>query len=302
MPTYFNRESREEVRHEDVLDDTAEPHLDDRFAGRNAEGRSEPPSDRESRHSRERFHPDGPGSDRERHRTGERADMDNYRQGFMSPDNEKELYGTETMRRRSHDRVDDNRARMDRREGRFLDEGTEGERHPERLMRGHGPPDSYDQYGTTKVHIHGPSARHPVDEHYPDNLDRFPDRPHHQHLDPSSAVSKTSRSRRKLDTMLRNDSLSSDPSDCVRPPPPKPHKHKKGKKQRQASLSSSEDEIQTTPECTSCDEPEIESESVSEKGNGKCCHPTIYTTHHCLSTRQHLIPILNITASLINSN
>ncbi len=36
--------------------------------------------------------------------------------------------------------------------------------------------------------------------------------------------------------------------------------------QRQASLSSSDEEIQTTPECTSCDEPEIESESVSEKG------------------------------------
>ena len=61
-------------------------------------------------------------------------------------------------------------------------------------------------------------------------------------------------------------SLSSDPSDCVRPPPPKPHKHKKGKRFRQASLSSSDDEIVTTPECTSCDEPEIESESVSEKG------------------------------------
>ncbi len=53
-----------------------------------------------------------------------------------------------------------------------------------------------------------------------------------QHLDPSSAATggKSTRSRRKLDPMFRNDSLSSDPSDCVRPPPPKPHKHKKGKK------------------------------------------------------------------------
>ncbi len=57
-----------------------------------------------------------------------------------------------------------------------------------------------------------------------------------QHLDPSSAVTKSSRSRRKLDSMFRNDSLSSDPSDCVRPPPPKPHKHKKGKKVRSSSF------------------------------------------------------------------
>lgn len=84
------------------------------------------------------------------------------------------------------------------------------------------------------------------------------------HLDPSSAVKSTSRNRRKLETMPRNDSLSSDPSDCVRPPPPKPHKHRK--KQRHTSLSSSDDEIRSTPECTSCDDQEIESESVSEKG------------------------------------
>ncbi|XP_052764130.1 regulating synaptic membrane exocytosis protein 2-like [Mya arenaria] len=66
--------------------------------------------------------------------------------------------------------------------------------------------------------------------------------------------------------MFRNDSLSSDPSDCVRPPPPKPHKHKRGKKQRQHSVSSSDEEIRSTPECSSCEEQDIESESVSEKG------------------------------------
>ncbi|WAR16283.1 RIMS2-like protein, partial [Mya arenaria] len=88
-----------------------------------------------------------------------------------------------------------------------------------------------------------------------------------QHLDPNSAVAKTSRSnRKKLETMFRNDSLSSDPSDCVRPPPPKPHKHKRGKKQRQHSVSSSDEEIRSTPECSSCEEQDIESESVSEKG------------------------------------
>ncbi|CAH1774588.1 unnamed protein product [Owenia fusiformis] len=99
------------------------------------------------------------------------------------------------------------------------------------------------------------------------DLDSVPDSVRRQHLDPSSAVnpSNATKTRRKVD-MLRNDSLSSDPSDCVRPPPPKPHKHKKGKtKLRQLSFSSSEDEIQSTPDCTSCEDQEIESESVSEK-------------------------------------
>nr|XP_028708650.1 regulating synaptic membrane exocytosis protein 2 isoform X11 [Macaca mulatta] len=87
------------------------------------------------------------------------------------------------------------------------------------------------------------------------------------HLDPSSAVRKTK--REKMETMLRNDSLSSDQSESVRPPPPKPHKSKKGGKMRQVSLSSSEEELASTPEYTSCDDVEIESESVSEKGDSQ---------------------------------
>ncbi|XP_060245552.1 regulating synaptic membrane exocytosis protein 2 isoform X45 [Meriones unguiculatus] len=83
------------------------------------------------------------------------------------------------------------------------------------------------------------------------------------HLDPSSAGRKTK--REKMETMLRNDSLSSDQSESVRPPPPRPHKSKKGGKMRQVSLSSSEEELASTPEYTSCDDVEIESESVSEK-------------------------------------
>ncbi|XP_077432179.1 regulating synaptic membrane exocytosis protein 2 isoform X11 [Vanacampus margaritifer] len=85
------------------------------------------------------------------------------------------------------------------------------------------------------------------------------------HLDPNSAVRKTK--REKMESMLRNDSLSSDQSESVRPPPPKPHKTKKGGKMRQVSLSSSEEELATTPEYTSCEDVEIESESVSEKGD-----------------------------------
>uniref|UniRef100_A0A8C2VSI3 Regulating synaptic membrane exocytosis 2 n=1 Tax=Chinchilla lanigera TaxID=34839 RepID=A0A8C2VSI3_CHILA len=87
------------------------------------------------------------------------------------------------------------------------------------------------------------------------------------HLDPGSAVRKTK--REKMETMLRNDSLSSDQSESVRPPPPKPHKSKKGGKMRQVSLSSSEEELASTPEYTSCDDVEIESESVSEKGDSQ---------------------------------
>ncbi|XP_048727865.2 regulating synaptic membrane exocytosis protein 2-like isoform X2 [Ostrea edulis] len=92
------------------------------------------------------------------------------------------------------------------------------------------------------------------------------------HLDPSTAgknlnKNNNNNNRKKMEN-LRADSLSSDPSDCARPPPPKPHKHRKGnKKQRQHSLSSSDDEIRSTPENSSY-EGEEESESiVSEKAN-----------------------------------
>ncbi|KAG5842461.1 hypothetical protein ANANG_G00177880 [Anguilla anguilla] len=92
-----------------------------------------------------------------------------------------------------------------------------------------------------------------------------PVRVQQHHLDPSSAVRKTK--REKMETMLRNDSLSSDQSESVRPPPPKPHKTKKLGKMRQLSFSSSEEELATTPEYTSCEDVEIESESVSEKAD-----------------------------------
>ncbi|KAI1894116.1 hypothetical protein AGOR_G00112510 [Albula goreensis] len=89
--------------------------------------------------------------------------------------------------------------------------------------------------------------------------------PQQHHLDPSSAMRKSK--REKMDAMLRNDSLSSDQSESIRPPPPKPHKTKRLGKMRQVSLSSSEEELATTPEYTSCEDVEIESESVSEKGD-----------------------------------
>ncbi|XP_039202609.1 regulating synaptic membrane exocytosis protein 1 isoform X29 [Crotalus tigris] len=86
-------------------------------------------------------------------------------------------------------------------------------------------------------------------------------------LDPSSALLSRKAKREKIETMLRNDSLSSDQSESVRPSPPKPHRSKRGGKKRQMSVSSSEEEGASTPEYTSCDDVEIESESVSEKGD-----------------------------------
>ncbi|XP_031759419.1 regulating synaptic membrane exocytosis protein 2 isoform X12 [Xenopus tropicalis] len=128
-----------------------------------------------------------------------------------------------------------------------------------RDVQGPGP-------GRQRTSNHSPPTprRSPIPNDRPDMRRTDSLRKQH-HLDPSSAVRKTK--REKMETMLRNDSLSSDQSESVRPPPPKPHKTKKGGKMRQVSLSSSEEELASTPEYTSCDDVEIESESVSEKGD-----------------------------------
>ncbi|XP_013919610.1 PREDICTED: regulating synaptic membrane exocytosis protein 2 isoform X10 [Thamnophis sirtalis] len=130
--------------------------------------------------------------------------------------------------------------------------------------------------------------RSPIPFDRPDMRRTDPLRKQH-HLDPSSAVRKTK--REKMETMLRNDSLSSDQSESVRPPPPKPHKTKKGGKMRQVSLSSSEEELASTPEYTSCDDVEIESESVSEKGDSqrgkrKTSEQAVLSDSNILSERQ----------------
>ncbi|KAM4043318.1 regulating synaptic membrane exocytosis protein 1 isoform 5-T6 [Anomaloglossus baeobatrachus] len=112
-----------------------------------------------------------------------------------------------------------------------------------------------------------PSPRHspvPPEHNEAKNHDSFkkPTR-----LDPSSALLMRKTNREKMETMSRNDSLSSDQSESVRPSPPKPHRSKRGGKRRQMSVSSSEEEGASTPEYTSCEDVEIESESVSEKGD-----------------------------------
>ncbi|GFR34098.1 regulating synaptic membrane exocytosis protein 2 [Trichonephila clavata] len=99
------------------------------------------------------------------------------------------------------------------------------------------------------------------------------------HLEPGYAPESRGRghnNRKKMESVVRNDSLSSDQSESVRPPPPKPHKNKRGRKLRQRSVSSSEEEIQSTPDCSSCEEIDAESESISEKGKF-----VIFTVFQC---------------------
>ncbi|KAM4687879.1 regulating synaptic membrane exocytosis protein 2 isoform 1-T1 [Discoglossus pictus] len=144
--------------------------------------------------------------------------------------------------------------------------------------------------GWQRTSNHSPPTprRSPIPNDRPD-MRRTDSLQKQHHLDPSSAVRKTK--REKMETMLRNDSLSSDQSESVRPPPPKPHKTKKGGKMRQVSLSSSEEELATTPEDTSCDDVEIESESVSEKGDSqrgkrKTSEQAVLSDSNTLSERQ----------------
>ncbi|XP_037391254.1 regulating synaptic membrane exocytosis protein 2 isoform X5 [Pygocentrus nattereri] len=91
--------------------------------------------------------------------------------------------------------------------------------------------------------------------------------PQPHHLDPSSALHRSKAGREKMDGMLRNDSLSSDQSESVRPPRPHRSRHRTGKLRAMGSFSSSEEELATTPEYTSCEDVELESESISEKGD-----------------------------------
>ncbi|XP_043991840.1 regulating synaptic membrane exocytosis protein 1-like isoform X18 [Gambusia affinis] len=88
-------------------------------------------------------------------------------------------------------------------------------------------------------------------------------------LGPGAGVKRTKRD--KAESMLRNDSLSSDQSESLRPPPPRPYKSKRGLGaggKRQTSVSSSEEEGGSTPEYSSCDDAEIE--SISERGDWEC--------------------------------
>uniref|UniRef100_A0A8C3QAF5 Uncharacterized protein n=1 Tax=Geospiza parvula TaxID=87175 RepID=A0A8C3QAF5_GEOPR len=120
---------------------------------------------------------------------------------------------------------------------------------------------SIDRTGDVRISVSKQLTNHspPTPRHSPVPIEHVEYKNHdsfikQSRLDPSSAI-------------LMNDSLSSDQSESVRPSPPKPHRAKRGGKKRQMSVSSSEEEGASTPEYTSCEDVEIESESVSEKGD-----------------------------------
>ncbi|XP_059587016.1 regulating synaptic membrane exocytosis protein 1 isoform X18 [Alligator mississippiensis] len=133
---------------------------------------------------------------------------------------------------------------------------------------------SIDRTGDIRISVSKQFANHspPTPRHSPVPVEHLESKNHdsfkkQSRLDPSSAILMRKAKREKMETMLRNDSLSSDQSESVRPSPPKPHRAKRGGKKRQMSVSSSEEEGASTPEYTSCEDVEIESESVSEKGD-----------------------------------
>ncbi|XP_078253995.1 regulating synaptic membrane exocytosis protein 2 isoform X28 [Rhinoraja longicauda] len=170
----------------------------------------------------------------------------------------------------AHTEMDDVQISMHRMERQSRQRSACDRRAPEQSQRSYSMERTQDMQGPSSSWQRTPNHSPPTPRRSPIPFDRGDIRHSdsirkQQHLDPSSAVKKTK--REKMETMLRNDSLSSDQSESVRPPPPKPHKTKKGGKMRQVSLSSSEEELASTPEYTSCDDVEIESESVSEKGD-----------------------------------
>ncbi|XP_046692981.1 regulating synaptic membrane exocytosis protein 1 isoform X6 [Silurus meridionalis] len=98
------------------------------------------------------------------------------------------------------------------------------------------------------------------------------------YLEPGSAALLHRTKREKAAESFRKDSsLSSDQSECLRPPPPRAYRPKRGLNKRQMSISSSEEEGGSTPEYTSCEDVEIE--SISEKGDWDC-HPLDPTVWH----------------------
>ncbi|XP_078072802.1 regulating synaptic membrane exocytosis protein 2 isoform X11 [Mustelus asterias] len=189
--------------------------------------------------------------------------------------------------------MDDAQVSMHRMERQSRQRSACDRRVPVQSQRSYSMERTQDMQGPSSSWQRTPNHSPPTPRRSPIPFDRSDmrrsDSLRQHHLDPSSAVKKTK--REKMETMLRNDSLSSDQSESVRPPPPKPHKTKKGGKTRQVSLSSSEEELASTPEYTSCDDVEIESESVSEKGNSqrgkrKTSEQAVLSDSNTLSERQ----------------
>nr|XP_008531420.1 PREDICTED: regulating synaptic membrane exocytosis protein 1-like [Equus przewalskii] len=166
------------------------------------------------------------------------------------------------------------RERKERRESRRLEKGRSQDYPdgPETRERGRAAEDakpSKEEEYQTRYRSDPNLARYPVKpppEEQQMRMHARVSRARHERRHSDVALPRTAK-REKVETMLRNDSLSSDQSESVRPSPPKPHRSRRGGKKRQMSVSSSEEEGVSTPEYTSCEDVELESESVSEKGD-----------------------------------
>ncbi|XP_054347235.1 regulating synaptic membrane exocytosis protein 1 isoform X19 [Pongo pygmaeus] len=226
---------------------------------------------------------EGKAADEEKQRKEEdyqtryRSDPNLARYPVKPPPEEQQMRMHARVSRARHERRHSDVALPRTEAGAALPEGKVGKRAPAAARA--SPPDSPRAYsaertaetrapGAKQLTNHSPPApRHgPVPAEAPELKAQEPLRKQSR-LDPSSAVLMRKAKREKVETMLRNDSLSSDQSESVRPSPPKPHRSKRGGKKRQMSVSSSEEEGVSTPEYTSCEDVELESESVSEKGD-----------------------------------
>ncbi|XP_032720269.1 regulating synaptic membrane exocytosis protein 1 isoform X11 [Lontra canadensis] len=213
----------------------------------------------------------------EEYQTRYRSDPNLARYPVKPPPEEQQMRMHARVSRARHERRHSDVALPRTEAGTALPESKAGKRAPAAARA--SPPESPRAYSAERIsEARAPGAKQltnhspPAPRHGPvpaEALEPKAQEPlrKQSRLDPSSAVLIRKSKREKVETMLRNDSLSSDQSESVRPSPPKPHRSKRGGKKRQMSVSSSEEEGVSTPEYTSCEDVELESESVSEKGD-----------------------------------
>ncbi|MGH0172477.1 UNVERIFIED_CONTAM: hypothetical protein FKN15_069611 [Acipenser sinensis] len=138
----------------------------------------------------------------------------------------------EEQQMRIHAKV--SKARHERRHSDIASGNTEmevSEVSENRLGRRSQQPGTVERTGDVHISVSKQIANHspPTQRHSPVPAQESKDQDWCKkqcHLDPSSAVIIHKTKKAKMETMLRNDSLSSDQSESLRPPPPKPHKTK----------------------------------------------------------------------------
>ncbi|XP_023480951.2 regulating synaptic membrane exocytosis protein 1 isoform X14 [Equus caballus] len=229
-------------------------------------GRSQDYPDGPETRERGRAAEDAKPSKEEEYQTRYRSDPNLARYPVKPPPEEQQMRMHARVSRARHERRHSDVALPRTEAGAALPEGPAGPRAPAARASPPASPRAFSAErtaGPAPPPAHSPPAPRPAPApaEAPEPLRK------QSRLDPGSAVLVRKAKREKVETMLRNDSLSSDQSESVRPSPPKPHRSRRGGKKRQMSVSSSEEEGVSTPEYTSCEDVELESESVSEKGD-----------------------------------